>query len=219
MIPAILSWSSGKDSAYTLYRVQQRLDYQVIGLVTTVTNDFKRVSMHGVREELLDQQAAAMRLPLHKIRIPHPCPNEIYEAKLGAFLLSQREEGVHHVIFGDLFLEDVRRYREQQLAALELEGVFPLWHEDTRRLAEEMIRAGFVATITCVDPKQLDGAFCGRRFDESFLTDLPAGVDPCGENGEFHSFVHDGPTFQKAISVQVGETTERDGFVFTDILP
>jgi len=214
---AIVSWSSGKDSAFALVEAQRELD--IVGTITTITTAFGRVSMHGVREALLDRQLAELGLPCRKIGIPSPCPNDVYERELVAALRSAQAEGVTHVVFGDLFLADIRAYRERLLAPLGLVPVFPLWLRDTRQLARDMLDAGIAATITCVDPKQLDRRFAGRAFDAQLLAELPAGVDPCGEHGELHTFVTAGPMFRRAIPIRVGETVERDGFVFTDLLP
>lgn len=213
---AILSWSSGKDSAYALYQVLQDPQFEIVCLLTTVTDSYKRVSMHGVREELLDLQAKATGIPMEKIRIPSPCTNEIYEEKMTEFLNRWKQKGVHHVIFGDLFLEDIRQYREKSLAKIEMQGVFPLWHQDTKLLSKKMIRDGFKAILTCVDLKKLPKEFSGRNFDADLLSNLPVGIDPCGENGEFHSFVYAGPIFKKEISIAIGETIEKEGFAFTD---
>src|SRR3990167_2206721 len=216
---AILSWSSGKDSAYSLFTLLKENRFEIVELLTTVTDTFHRVSMHGVREELLEAQAESLGLPLHKIRIPSPCPNEIYEAKMMEYLKSQRTKGIRQVVFGDLFLADLRQYREQRLAELSLEGGFPLWLRNTRDLAKSMIQDGFEAVLTCVDLKKLPKEFAGRKFDQALLADLPAGIDPCGENGEFHSFVYGGPIFKKRIPIRVGETVEREGYAFADVLP
>lgn len=215
---AIISWSSGKDSAMSLYRVLQSGKFKVVCLLTTVTDEFHRVSMHGVREEVLDLQAQSVSIPIAKVRIPYPCPNSLYEQKMHDFLMEWKEKGVTHCIFGDLFLEDIRRYREEKLAQIGVEPIFPIWGENTRQLAHEMLKVGFRAVVTCVDPKKLDASFAGREFDESFLDDLPLGVDPCGENGEFHTFVYDGPMFSERIEVEVGERVLRDGFQFADVL-
>jgi len=216
---AIVSWSSGKDSAMTLHRVKNAQELEVVALMTTVTDDYGRVSMHGVREELLDTQAERLGYPLVKVRIPYPCPNQAYEQKMSETLTSWKAKGVTHLVFGDLFLEDVRKYREEKLAPLGLTPVFPLWGEDTTLLAKETIKVGFRAIVTCVDPRKLNPSFAGREFDESFLRDLPAGVDRCGENGEFHTFVYDGPVFKSPVHVQVGEKVMRDGFQFADVIP
>ena len=200
-----------------LYRILERKEFEVSCLLTTVTDRFHRASMHGVREELLDLQAQSLGIPLEKIMIPYPCPNQVYEEKMSNVLSAWKLKGVTHAIFGDLFLEDIRKYREEKLSQIEIEPVFPLWLENTARLAKEILRIGFRAVITCVDPKKLDPSFVGRQFDESFLRDLPAGVDPCGENGEFHTFVYDGPVFKRPIPVNVGDLVERDGFHFADV--
>ncbi len=193
--------------------------YRVVRLLTTVTETFGRVSMHGVREELLDAQAAAVGLPLYKVRIPFPCPNEVYERAMRRALAAAAEEGVRHMIFGDLFLEDVRRYREERLRPVGVEGVFPLWGRPTGELAREMIGSGLKARICCLDPRRLPRSLAGRPFDADLLAELPADADPCGERGEFHTFVWDGPGFRAPIPLRVGETVERDRFVFTDLVP
>ncbi len=216
---AIMSWSTGKDSAISLHRALQSRKFNVVCLLTTVTDNYHRVSMHGVRETLLDMQARSIGIPSAKVSIPHPCPNEVYEKKMSDFLEEWKARGVTHCVFGDLFLSDIRAYREEKLARAGIEAVFPIWGEDTRRLPYEMLDAGFRAVVTCVDTRKLDPSFAGREFDESFLNDLPPGVDPCGENGEFHTFVYDGPMFRERISVEVGERVLRDGFQFADVLP
>lgn len=215
---ALLSWSSGKDSAYTLYTIITQSQFEAVSLLTTVTDDYHRISMHGVREELLDLQAEAIGIPLEKIRIPRLCSDTIYEEKMAACLTAWKNKGVRHVIFGDLFLEDLRKYREEKLSLLGMHGVFPLWKQETRRLARQMIRKGFRARLTCIDPKKLSREFSGRIFDRSLLADLPKHVDPCGENGEFHTFTYGGPIFKKTMPICRGKTVERDGFVFTDLL-
>jgi uncharacterized protein (TIGR00290 family) len=216
---AVVSWSSGKDSAYALHEARRTGAFDIVGILTTVTAAFERVSMHGVRETLLERQAAELGLPCHKVRIPSPCPNEVYELKLGEAVWRAKAEGVSHFIFGDLYLEDIRRYRVERLERVGIAAEFPLWQRDTRALAEEMLAAGMRAVITCVDPRKLDKSWAGRAFDARFLADLPAGVDPCGENGEFHTFVTDGPLFGRPIAVRAGDIVERDGFVFADVLP
>ncbi|HEX9241098.1 MAG TPA: hypothetical protein VF875_01520 [Anaeromyxobacter sp.] len=215
---ALLAWSSGKDSAWALHELRREGALDVVGLLTTVTSTYGRVSMHAVREELLDRQAAAVGLPCTKVRIPWPCPNERYEAEMAAALAAARAEGVTRVAFGDLFLEDVRAYREQKLAGTGIEPVFPLWGRDTAALAREMVEGGLRATLTCVDPRALDRRFAGRTFDAALLAELPASVDPCGERGEFHSFAWAGPMFAAPIAVTPGEVVEREGFVFADLL-
>jgi uncharacterized protein (TIGR00290 family) len=192
---------------------------EVTALFTTVNAAFDRVAMHAVRRTLLEAQARAARLDLHVIDIPWPCPNEVYERIMGEFVARARAEGVDAMAFGDLFLTDIRAYRERQLAGTGIAPLFPLWGRDTATLAHEMIDGGLVAHITCIDPTRLDRSFAGRRFDRAVLADLPAGADPCGENGEFHTCVSDGPMFRTPLAVRVGEVTDRDGFVFADLLP
>lgn len=224
---AWLAWSSGKDSAWALHRVRQNCGqagggefaFDVVALLTTVNRTYQRVAMHAVRESLLDMQAAAAGLPQVKVPIPSPCPNEVYERAMSEAMERARAEGVRHVIFGDLFLEDIRAYRERQLAQCKMTPVFPLWGRDTRELAEDMLAGGLSAYLTCVDPRHLDRAFAGRRFDRELIAALPHGVDPCGENGEFHTFACAGPMFREEIAVTPGEIVERDGFVFADLLP
>ena len=214
---AIVSWSSGKDSAFALSEARREGILDVVGLLTTVTRDYHRVSMHGVRESLLEAQAEAAGLPLHKVEIPSPCPNSVYEAAMGAAVARLRAEGVTRLVFGDLFLPDIRAYREARLAGTGLAPVFPLWARPTSVLAREMIASGLEAHVVCLDPTKLPRSWAGRRFDLAFLRDLPPGVDPCGENGEFHTFASAGPMFSRPIPVEEGETVERDGFVFTDL--
>ena len=216
---AWLSWSSGKDSAWSLHVMRLRGDLEITALLTTINRTHNRVAMHAVREALLDAQAAAAGLPLVKVGIPSPCPNEIYERAMAEAMAQVGAEGVTHMIFGDLFLEDIRKYREENLAKCSIAPVFPLWGLDTRILAHEMLAGGLRAVLTCVDPKKLDATFAGRAFDEKLLADLPATVNPCGENGEFHTFACAGPMFASPIPVEVGKVVERDGFVFADILP
>jgi uncharacterized protein (TIGR00290 family) len=213
----LLSWSSGKDSAWTLHVLRQQADCAIVGLVTTINEAFDRVAMHAVPTRLLERQAAAAGLPLWKVAIPHPCSNEEYERAMGALIERARAAGVTQMAFGDLFLEDIRAYREQQLADTGLTPLFPLWQRPTRTLAAEMIAAGLSAILTCVDPRVLAPTFAGRTFDHRLLDDLPPDVDPCGERGEFHTFAHSGPMFAAAVPVTVGGTLERDGFVFADI--
>ncbi len=214
---ALISWSSGKDAAWALHEVRRTGQVEVIGLLTTVTADFGRVSMHAVRESLLDAQAEALGLPCHKVRIPWPCPNHVYEREMASALATARAAGVGHVVFGDLFLADVRAYREARMAGSGLAPLFPLWGRDTARLARDMLAGGLRATLTCVDPRRLDRGLAGRPFDEALLAALPAGVDPCGENGEFHSFVSACPSFRAPLAVVGGEVVEREGFVFADL--
>ncbi|HEX7836579.1 MAG TPA: hypothetical protein VF469_03900 [Kofleriaceae bacterium] len=214
---ALVSWSSGKDSAFALHEVQRAGELEIAGLLTTVNQEFARVAMHAVRVELLRRQADAARLPLAIVEIPWPCPNGAYEAAMGEALRCASGDGVTHVVFGDLFLADIRAYREAQLAPLGLVPVFPLWQRDTRALAHAMIDSGLSARLTCVDPRALDRRFAGRAFDRALLAELPATVDPCGENGEFHTFVTGGPMFAHPIDVTPGDIVERDGFVFADL--
>ncbi len=216
---ALVAWSSGKDSAWALHEVRRAGDVEVVGLLTTVTSEFQRVSMHAVREVLLDGQAEAVGLPCHKVRIPWPCPNDRYESEMASALAEARARGVSRVVFGDLFLADVRAYREAMMAGSGIEPLFPLWGRDTTQLAADMLAAGLRATLTCVDPRCLDRSFAGRRFDLALLKALPAGVDPCGERGEFHTFVSAGPMVRHPVDVVVGEVVEREGFVFADMLP
>lgn len=215
---AWLSWSSGKDSAWTLHMLRTRGDVEVVGLLTTLNREAGRVAMHAVREELLDAQAAAAGLPLVKVFLPHPCSNDAYEDAMRGAIAQAKADGITHMAFGDLFLEDVRQYRERMLADTGIQPIFPLWRQPTRQLADRMIAAGLRAYLTCVDPKQLSPAFAGRIFDEWLLKDLPDGVDPCGERGEFHSFAYAGPMFERSIPILPGEVVTRDGFVFADIL-
>jgi len=214
---AVVSWSSGKDSAFSLHEVRKAGELEVVGLLTTVTRTFARVSMHGVRESVLDAQARAAGLPLYKVEIPSPCPNEVYERLMGATIERLREAGVSRVVFGDLFLEDIRAYRESKLRGSGVEPVFPLWGRPTGSLAEEMIASGLRARIVALDPKLLDPRFAGRAFDRELLADLPPTVDPCGERGEFHTCVTAGPMFSAPIPVVPGEVVHRDGFVFADL--
>jgi uncharacterized protein (TIGR00290 family) len=216
---AYLSWSSGKDSAFALLEARRLGAAEIVGVLTTVNEVHDRVSMHGVRNALLDRQIAALGLPGLKVPLPSPCSNEIYEQRMAAAIDRIKADGVRHVVFGDLFLEDIRAYREERLAIAGMAGVFPLWRRDTHALAREMIARGFVAHLVTVDPRKLDRGFAGRRFDYDLLAALPAGVDPCGENGEFHTFVSSGPMFSAPIAVTVGEVVERDGFIFADMLP
>jgi uncharacterized protein (TIGR00290 family) len=214
-----LSWSGGKDSALALHALRREQGTLPAALLTTVTEDYGRVSMHGVRRELVHAQAHAAGVPLVEVAIPADCSNDVYEARVARVLGDAPLAGVETMAFADLFLQDIRAYREQRLATGGWKALFPLWGRDTAALAREFIDAGFEAVLVCVDPSQLDPAFAGRAFDQSLLADLPAGVDPCGENGEFHTFVHAGPIFDRPIAIQRGATVERDGFVFCDLLP
>jgi uncharacterized protein (TIGR00290 family) len=216
---AFMSWSSGKDSAFALLEARRLGTAEIVGVLTTVSEVYDRVSMHGVRNALLDRQVAALGLPCVKVPLPSPCSNEIYEARMAVAIERIKADGVRHVVFGDLFLEDIRAYREEKLATAGMEGIFPLWRRDTHALAREMIARGLVAHLVTVDPGKLDRGFAGRRFDHDLLAALPEGVDPCGENGEFHTFVSAGPMFAAPIAVAVGEVVEREGFVFADVVP
>ena len=218
MKDVLLSWSSGKDSAWALHTLRQDPGMKVVGLLTTVNEAFDRVAMHAVRRDLLETQAQAAGLPLWAISIPWPCSNQQYEKIMADTCMRVRDAGVEAIAFGDLFLRDVRAYREEQLRGTGLEPLFPLWERDTQSLARDMIAGGLRAKLTCVDPKRLPPHFAGRDFDQQLLNDLPDGVDPCGENGEFHSFVYAAPVFDRMLPVEVGEVAERDGFVFADLL-
>ena len=216
---AWMSWSTGKDSAWALEVARQQGDVEIVALLTTLNASFARVAMHGVREALLDSQAEALGLPLVKVSLPWPCPNEAYEKAMAGAMKRALNEGVTCVIFGDLFLEDIRKYREEKLAPTGIKPLFPIWGLDTARLAQEMVGAGLRACLTCIDPKKLSADFAGRTFDSQLLSELPEGVDPCGENGEFHTFAFAGPMFRKAIRVKTGQVVERDGFIYADVLP
>ena len=216
----LLSWSGGKDSALAYYEAKNSGRPSVLGLLTTVTGDYDRISMHGVRRELLLAQSRELELPLHEVLIPKSASNEIYESNTKSKLLEIREtQDISGVIFGDLFLQEIRSYREEFLGKLGLECFFPIWGKDTTKLASYFVESGFRAIICCVDPKKLGREFCGRDFDKDLLSELPEQVDPCGENGEFHTFVYGGPIFKHKINVRVGEIVERDQFYFADILP
>jgi uncharacterized protein (TIGR00290 family) len=212
----LLSWSSGKDSAWTLHVLNQQHPGAVQGLLTTINESFDRVAMHGVRRDVLEAQVRACGVPLHLVPIPHPCTNEIYEERIGAAFAAAIESGFTHAAFGDLFLQDIRRYREAQLAGTALEPMFPLWDIPTRELAETMIVGGLRARLACVDTRVLDAAFVGREFDAALLRDLPTGIDPCGENGEFHTCAYDGPMFSAPIDLRTGRREHRDPFVWAD---
>lgn len=215
----LLSWSSGKDSAWTLHVLQQQPDVEIVGLLTTLNETADRVAMHAVRHDILRAQAESIGLPLWPVMLPYPCPNTEYEQRMAAAMQRAEDEGVTHVAFGDLFLEDVRDYRISNFENSMLEPIFPIWKEPTATLARQMVDVGFEAYVTCVDPKQLDGAFVGRKFDHQLLDDLPEGVDACGENGEFHTCVLDGPMYRLPVKAALGETVERDGFFFADLIP
>jgi len=213
----LVSWSSGKDSAWMLHMLRQDPSIEIGGLLTTMNEQFDRVAMHAVRRRMLEAQASAAGVPLRTVPLPWPCSNEQYEAQMRAAVAQAVAEGFTHVAFGDLFLEDVRKYREEKLAGTGLAPLFPIWGTPTDRLAVEMVDHGLRSVLTCVNPKHLDRSFAGRQFDRALLTDLPAGVDKCGERGEFHSFAYDGPMFNRPIAVTVGEVVDRDGFVFADV--
>jgi uncharacterized protein (TIGR00290 family) len=215
--PFAFSWSGGKDSALALWTLSKE-GQKPHALLTTVTDTYHRISMHGVRRELLTLQASALGLPLVEVLIPPPCIDAVYEARMAEAFGAAPLSALEVVAFGDLFLEDVRDYREERLAAIGRRGLFPLWARDTGELAREFIAAGFQATIVCIDPRVLDASFVGRSYDEQLLAELPPGVDPCGENGEFHTFVHAGPIFAEPILRETGEVVERDGFVFCDLV-
>ncbi len=218
-IPLVFSWSGGKDSAMALHALLRDPNYEVVSLVTTVTEGYERISMHGVRNDLLRRQAESIGLPVEEVRIPPQCPNPVYEARMAEAVFRFREQGVLHFGFGDIFLEDLRVYREQKLMRANMTAIFPIWKIDTRELAARFVEDGFRAITACIDPKKLDKSFAGRELDASFFRDLPPGVDPCGENGEFHTFVFAGPIFRSPIPVQAGQIVERDSFVFCDLLP
>ena len=213
----LVSWSSGKDSAWMLHVLKQDPSIEIGGLLTTMNEQFDRVAMHAVRRRLVEAQASAAGLPLRTVPLPWPCTNEEYEKRMRTAVTQAVEEGFTHAAFGDLFLEDVRTYREQKLAGTGLAPLFPIWGIPTDRLAEEMVASGLRSVLTCVNPKHLDRTFAGRHFDRALLADLPPGVDKCGERGEFHSFAYDGPMFNRPIAVTVGDVVDRDGFVFADV--
>jgi uncharacterized protein (TIGR00290 family) len=214
----LISWSSGKDSAWALYLLRQSGDYEIVGLLTTLNRQFDRVAMHSTRREILEAQAAAAGLPLWEVPLPWPCSNADYEALMEAACRRAREQNVEAIAFGDLYLEDIRRYREEKLAGTGIAPIFPVWGLDTRALVAEMLCSGLCARIVTVDPKKLPRSFAGRDLDGDLIADLPEGVDPCGENGEFHTVVHRGPMFRQPIPVTTGEIVDRDGFVFADVM-
>jgi uncharacterized protein (TIGR00290 family) len=217
--PILFCWSGGKDSAMALHTLLQQEQFEIVALLTTVTEGYDRIAMHGVRRELLQRQAESLRLPLHEVCIPPQCVNPVYEARMEEALRLFYEQGVRRVAFGDIFLEDLRAYRENNLARIGMSALFPIWKRDTRELIRYFHEQRFRAIAACVDPKILDASFAGRELDEAFFRDLPPHADPCGENGEFHTFVFDGPIFQSPIQVHRGEVVNRDGFVFCDLLP
>jgi uncharacterized protein (TIGR00290 family) len=218
-ITAALSWSSGKDSVWALHLLRQTAGIEIAALITTFNGAANRVAMHAVRRELVETQAARVGLPIWSIDLPWPCSNAVYEDLMGGLCRRAVRNGVTAIAFGDLFLQDIRGYRERQLETTGLQPLFPVWQIPTRDLAWEMVRAGVKAKVTCVDPVKLDRSYAGRDFDAEFLNSLPDRVDPCGENGEFHTFVYDAPVFSSAIKVEAGEIVERDGFIFADVLP
>jgi uncharacterized protein (TIGR00290 family) len=214
---ALIAWSSGKDSAYALHIARQNIDLPIVGALTTVTETFDRVSMHGVRRDILMAQLKAAGLPATIVSIPYPCTNEIYEARMAETLDEARRQGITHIVFGDLFLEDVRAYREEKLAGTGIAPLFPLWGLPTDILARDMIASGVETYLATVDLKKLPASFCGRRFDAALLADFPPGIDPCGERGEFHTCVAAGPMLSSRLAIEIGETVERDGFAYTDL--
>lgn len=214
----MLAWSSGKDSAWALHVLKQDPEIEVIGLFSTVNEAFNRVAMHAVRIDLLMRQAECAGLPVDIINIPYPCSNQEYENRMSAFIEKAKDKHIQCMAFGDLFLEDVRKHREEKLDGTGITPIFPLWGIPTNTLSKEMVSSGLKAVITCVDPKSMPERFIGREYNESFLRELPENVDPCGENGEFHSFAHTGPMFKEEIKINVGEIVHRDGFVFSDIM-
>ncbi len=218
-VKTIIAWSGGKDSAVALWRLQRDPRFQVVGLLTTITSGYDRISMQGVRRVLLEAQAETLGLRVYPVWIPSRCSNRVYEAEMSRVVETIQHGGVQAVAFGDLFLEDVRAYREKMLAPTGLQPLFPLWGEDTHALSRWVIANGFKATLTCVDPRVLPPGLVGRAYDEALLAELPASVDPCGENGEFHTFVHQAPNFRRSIPITLGERVERDGFLFADLLP
>ena len=217
-ISVLVSWSGGKDSCFALYETQRAPEYRVAALLTTLTRDFDRVSMHGVRRELLEEQAASLGLPLHQVFISKDASNDEYEMKMAEAFSEYRRRGIDSIVFGDLFLADIRAYREEFLARQMMHGLFPVWKRDTSSFIREFIELGFKTIVTCVDSKVLDGSFVGKTIDEAFLSSLPESVDPCGENGEFHTFVFDGPTFARPVDFSLGEIVLRESFWFCDLV-
>ena len=215
--PILFCWSGGKDSAMALFTLLQQHEFDVAALLTSVTEGYERISMHGVRCELLRRQAESIGLPLHEVRIPPQCVNSLYEERMEQALRHFLAQGIRRVAFGDIFLEDLRLYRERNLAKVGMEAIFPIWKRDTRELAQFFVAKGFRARTACVDPRILDRSFAGRELDAEFFADLPPHADPCGENGEFHTFVYDGPIFRQAVAIRTGEVVDRDGFIFCDL--
>lgn len=217
--PILMSWSGGKDSAVALWELQRAGEVEVAALLTTVTEDYDRISMHGVRNKLLERQAASLGLPLERVLLPKVAGNEVYEQRMREAMEAAKARGISRVAFGDLYLEDIRGYREKNLARVGMEALFPVWLRPTRQFAQDFIAAGFRTVVACVDTAQLDGSFVGRVIDRDFLADLPEGVDPCGENGEFHTFVFDGPNFAGPVRFELGETRIDGQFRFQDLVP
>jgi uncharacterized protein (TIGR00290 family) len=217
--PILFCWSGGKDSALALHTLLRQTDVRIAALLTTVTEGYDRISMHGVRRELLQRQAESLRLPLHEVFIPPKCGNPLYEARMEEALLLYFQQGIRRVAFGDIFLEDLRLYREENLSRVAMQALFPIWKRNTCELIREFHAAQFRSVAVCIDSKVLDPSFAGRELDASFFADLPAGVDPCGENGEFHTFVFDGPIFSRPVDFTLGEVVQRDSFIFRDLLP
>ncbi|MCK4870542.1 MAG: diphthine--ammonia ligase [Gammaproteobacteria bacterium] len=218
-IKTIISWSSGKDSAFALYKLLQSDNYEVVGLLTVVTQDYERVSMHGVREELLELQAKNLSLPLHKINIPKNCSNEAYRTRMAQTIATLEADNISHIAFGDIFLQDVRAYREEQLRQTNITPLFPLWGQDSKQLSTEIIAAGFKAVLTCVDTTKIPAEFIGHEYDHNLIRKLPENIDPCGENGEFHTFIYDGPIFKAPISIARGDVVQRSDCLFADLAP
>jgi len=216
---ALLSWSSGKDSAWALHVLCRQAELEVVGLLSTINQEFDRVAMHAVRTALLRQQAESVGLPLRLIELPFPCSNENYEERMRELIATAQADGIEAIAFGDLYLTDVRQYRERMMEGTGIIPLFPLWGQPTAQLAREMLAGGLRAQITCIDPRRLPASLGGSEYNRDFLDALPVGIDPCGENGEFHSFAFDGPMFSRPVNFTVGETVERDGFIFTDLLP
>jgi uncharacterized protein (TIGR00290 family) len=219
MEKVLFCWSGGKDSAMALYQIQKDDRYQVVSLLTTITEDYDRISMHGVRRLLVEQQARSLDIPLHKVFIPKSCSNEEYAAKMIQALEKFKQDGVKTVAFGDIFLKEVRKYREDNLARLSMKGVFPIWGRDTAELVQSFIALGFKSVVSCINPEVLDKKFLGRQLDRDFIAELPPNIDPSGENGEFHTFVYDGPIFKQRIDYSQGESVLRDSFYFCDLIP
>lgn len=213
----LVGWSGGKDSSMMLYELQKSGRYEIEALLTTVTETYDRISMHGVRNALLERQAEALRIPLCKVGIPTKCSNEIYEAKMREVMERYQSQGINSAAFGDLYLQDIREYREKNLARIGMTGIFPIWKRDTTEILKEFLNLGFKAVVCCVNPKLLDPSFAGRIIDKNFMNDLPSGVDPCGENGEYHSFVFDGPIFKEPVPISIGPVILRDSFYFCDL--